>query len=73
MAECILLVGAGVVLGTVAAIIAVLPALGLRAQVLPVAELAGMLAAVVIAGALASLFAVRVATSIPVVGALKAE
>jgi ABC-type lipoprotein release transport system permease subunit len=73
LSESLALVGGGLVLGAVSAIVAVLPALRARAQPLPVVDLAGLMAAVVLTGLVASLFAVRLTSATPVVQALKTE
>ena len=73
LSESLALVGGGLLLGTVSAIVAVLPAIRERAQSMPLGSLAALLAAVAITGLVASLFAVRIATRTPVLSALKSE
>jgi ABC-type antimicrobial peptide transport system permease subunit len=68
-----LIVAAGVVLGTVAALVAIQPALARQGGVLPVAVIGGVLAAVAIAGAVATLVATAVASRLPLVESLKSE
>jgi putative ABC transport system permease protein len=72
-AESLLLVLTGLVIGTIAALIAIAPALAERADALPIGSLATLLATVIGTGLLSSIAAVRVATSTPVVEALKNE
>jgi ABC-type antimicrobial peptide transport system permease subunit len=71
--ESAVLVAGGVLIGTVAAAVAVAPALAERAQALPLPELGGVLAAVVIVGLLSGVAALRLATRIPTVSLLKSE
>jgi ABC-type antimicrobial peptide transport system permease subunit len=71
--ETLLLVGAGVAIGTLAAIVAIAPAVVERASSLPVGSLVLLLAAVMATGFVASLAATRLATSVRVVEALKSE
>ena len=73
LSESFALVASGVLIGTISAVVAVTPAIRERAQAVPIAELGGLLIAVVITGVAASLFAVRLAVSSPVVAALKSE
>jgi putative ABC transport system permease protein len=72
-AESIVLVGTGVMVGTLSAIVAIAPALAERASALPFVSVAGLIVAVIAAGLTASLAAVRLASSIGVVQALKTE
>jgi len=72
-AESLLLVVVGLAIGTVSALVAIAPAVVERAGALPVGELALLLAAVVLAGLLSSLAAVRLATRMRTVEALKSE
>ena len=72
-AESALVVGSGIVIGTVAALVAVAPALRERVTSFPFASLAGLLIAVAVTGLVASLLAVRLATSIRIVEAIKSE
>jgi hypothetical protein len=71
--ETLLLVGTGVAVGTVAALVAIAPAVIERASSLPFGSLAWLIAAVVATGLLAALAAVRVAAAMQVVEALKTE
>lgn len=71
--ETALLVASGVTIGTVAALVAVAPALAERATAVPLGSLGLLLASVVATGLVASLLAVRVATSMRVVDAIKNE
>jgi ABC-type antimicrobial peptide transport system permease subunit len=73
VAESAALVVGGVLLGAVAAALAIAPAIAERGQVLPLVELGGVMAAVVVAGLLSSLVALGVATRVPVVSAIKNE
>jgi ABC-type antimicrobial peptide transport system permease subunit len=73
LTESLALVLGGIVLGAVPALVAIAPALAERAQALPVGPLSAVLAAVAITGGLASLLAVRFATRVPVVAAVKNE
>jgi ABC-type antimicrobial peptide transport system permease subunit len=72
-AESAVIVGSGVSIGSVAAIVAVLPALGARMERVPVLGLVVLLGAVVGAGLLACVVAARLAMSTRVVEALKSE
>jgi putative ABC transport system permease protein len=73
LAESLALVCGGLILGAGTAVIAILPALRDRAQSLPLMELVGLIAAVIVTGLVASLFAVRMATNAPILSALKSE
>lgn len=73
LGESAVLVLGGVTIGTIAAAVAVAPALLDRAQTLPLAALGGVLAAVVAVGLLASLAALQLATRTTVVGAIRSE
>jgi len=73
LSESAALVVGGVLIGTVSAALAVAPAIVERAQALPLAALAGVLAAVLVVGLLASLAALRLATRTSVVGAIRSE
>jgi putative ABC transport system permease protein len=73
LSESLTLVLGGVALGTVAAIVAILPALQDRAQALPIGELAVLLTGVIVTGVLSSLLAVKMATATRIVEALKSE
>ena len=68
-----LIVAVGVVLGTVAALVAIQPALARQGGVLPVAVIGSVLVAVAIAGAVATLVATAVASRLPLVESLKSE
>ena len=72
-AESLLLVGTGVAIGTSAALIAMAPALAERGLGAPFGGLLWLIGAVVVTGLLSSFGAVRLATSVPVVQALKNE
>jgi putative ABC transport system permease protein len=71
--ESAVVVGSGIAIGTIAALVAVAPALRERAGAVPFASLAWLLAAVAMTALVASLLAVRVATSIRIVEAVKSE
>ena len=73
LSESLALVGGGLLLGAVSAIVSVLPALRDRAQSMPIGSLVALLAAVAITGLVASLFAVRIANRTSVLSALKSE
>ncbi len=72
-AESLMLVGVGVTVGTVTALIAIAPAMFERVSSFPAKNLALLIVAVVATGLLASLAAVRLATSMKVVEAMKNE
>jgi ABC-type lipoprotein release transport system permease subunit len=72
-AESLLLVGTGVGVGTLAALVAIAPAILARASALPYGSLILLVAAVIATGLVASLAAVRFATSMNVVEAIKTE
>jgi ABC-type lipoprotein release transport system permease subunit len=72
-AESLLLVGAGLALGTVAALVAVTPALVDRGETMPWGSLLVLIAAVFVTGLVATFAALRVAARVPVVQALKSE
>jgi ABC-type antimicrobial peptide transport system permease subunit len=72
-AESLLLVVVGLAVGTVAALVAIAPVVVERADTLPFGNLALLIAAVVITGFLSSLAAVRLATRVSTVEALKSE
>jgi ABC-type antimicrobial peptide transport system permease subunit len=71
--ESVLLVGTGVVIGTVAALVAIAPAVIERASSLPFGSLALLLITVVATGLLASVAAARLAMTTSVVESLKSE
>jgi ABC-type lipoprotein release transport system permease subunit len=73
LSEGLALVSGGLLLGAGCAVIAILPALRDRAQALPLGSLAGLLAAVMVTGAIASLLAIQLTSRTPVVTAIKAE
>lgn len=72
-AESTVLVATGLIVGTISALVAIVPAILERAGSLPLGSLGGLLAAVVVTATAASAAAVRVATSVSVVEALKSE
>jgi hypothetical protein len=72
-AESLLLVATGSILGTVAALLAVAPALMERAGERPWGSLALLLLAVVMTGLLSSFAAVRFTAAVPIVQAIKNE
>jgi hypothetical protein len=72
-AESLLLVVSGVAIGTVAALVAVAPAVAERASSLPFRHLGLLITAVIAAGLVAALAAVRFATSMQLVEAIKTE
>jgi len=73
LSEGMALVAGGLLLGAGCAVIAILPALRDRAQALPLVTIGGLVAAVMITGAIASLLAVRLTSRTPVVAAIKSE
>jgi ABC-type antimicrobial peptide transport system permease subunit len=73
LAEIATLVVGGLLLGTVAALVAVSPALAERSQALPYVSLGGMLLAVALTGFAAATVAVRIATSTSITAAVKSE
>ena len=73
ISESAVLVLGGLAIGTFSAAVAVAPALAERSQSLPLRELALVLVAVSGVGLAASLAALRLATGIPAVSALKNE
>lgn len=72
-AESLVLVGSGVVIGTLAALVAIAPALAERGRALPFGALGLLLIGVVATGLAASFVAVRLATSTRVVDAMATE
>jgi ABC-type antimicrobial peptide transport system permease subunit len=72
-AESLLIVGSGILIGTVAALVAVAPALSERASAIPFGNLSLLLTAVLATGLLSALAAIRLATSVRVVEAVKSE
>jgi ABC-type antimicrobial peptide transport system permease subunit len=62
-----------VTIGTMAALVAVAPALAERATAVPFGDLALLVTAVIATGLVAALLAARVATSMRVVEAIKSE
>ena len=73
LSEGMVMVVGGLLIGTICAAVAILPALRDRAQALPLGSLALLLIGVSITGALASLIAVNLTTRTPVVRAIKSE
>jgi putative ABC transport system permease protein len=73
LSESMLLAGAGVILGSATAIVAVVPALLQRTTAVPVAQVAGLLLLVTITAMISSILAARLASSATVVAALKNE
>jgi putative ABC transport system permease protein len=67
------LVLGGLLIGTVCAVVAIVPALRDRAQSLPIGSLSALLIGVIVTGAIASLIAIRLTTRTPVVTAIKSE
>ena len=72
-AESLLIVGSGILIGTVAALVAVAPALSERASAIPFGNLSLLLTAVLATGLLSALAAIRLATSERVVEEVKSE
>jgi len=73
LSEGMMLVTSGLALGAGCAIVAIAPALRDRAQALPLVSLGGLLVAVLVTGAIASLVAIRLTSQTPVVEAIKSE
>jgi hypothetical protein len=73
LSEGMALVAGGLLLGAGCAAIAILPALRDRGQALPLSSIGGLIAGVMITGAMASLLAVHLTSRTPVVAAIKAE
>lgn len=73
LAENAVLLGAGLVAGTVCALVAIAPAWLERGEGLPILSLAGLLASVVAVGVVASLAATVVATRSPLLRSLRTE
>jgi ABC-type antimicrobial peptide transport system permease subunit len=73
LSEGLALVAGGLLLGAGCAIVAIVPALRDRAQALPLANLGGLLIAVLLTGAVASLLAIRVTTRTAITSAIKSE
>ena len=73
LSEGMALVIGGLAIGTVCAIVAIIPALRDRAQSLPILSLVTLLIGVVITGAIASLVAIKLTARTPVVRAIKSE
>jgi hypothetical protein len=71
LSESLLLVGAGLLLGSITAVVAVMPALLQRSSALPFGQVALLLCAVTLTAMLASILAARLATSSTIVTALK--
>ena len=72
-AETLLLVVVGLVIGTISALVAIAPAVMERSHTLPFSNLGLLLAAVVVTGLLSSVVAVRLASAVSPVEALKSE
>ncbi len=73
LSESLLLVGTGLLLGSLTAIVAVLPAVLQRASAISVSGLGLLLTTVTIAGVVSSILAARIATSASVVSVLKRD
>jgi putative ABC transport system permease protein len=73
IAESLLLLIAGIGIGTASAVIAVMPAIAARGTSFPVVSTLTVLAAVLVAGLVASALATRVAAATPLLAALKTE
>ena len=73
MGENIALLVGGLLTGAVAALLAVLPHMFLGGAAVPLRELAGMLAVVLVAGIVSSLFSVRAALRAPLIAALRGD
>ena len=73
LSEGMILVTSGLVLGAGCAMVAIIPALRDRAQSLPLVNLGGLLVAVFVTGAIASLLAIKLTSQTPVVEAIKSE
>jgi hypothetical protein len=73
LSEGIALVGGGLLIGAGCALVAIAPALRDRAQSLPVANLVGLVAAVLVTGVVASLIAIRLTARTSITAAIKAE
>ncbi len=73
LSEGMAMVLGGLLIGTICALVAILPALRDRAQALPLASLGLMLIGVTVTGAVASLIAINLTTRTPVVRAIKSE
>jgi ABC-type lipoprotein release transport system permease subunit len=72
-AESLVIVGAGIGIGSIAALVAIAPALAERANAIPFGRLAAFLVAVLATGLLSALAAIRLATSVRIVEAVKGE
>ena len=73
LSEGMALVAGGLLLGAGCALVAIMPALRDRAQSLPLVSLGGLLVAVLVTGAIASLFAIRLTAETSLVEAIKSE
>jgi putative ABC transport system permease protein len=73
LAENVLLLAGGLVVGTLCAALAIAPAVAERGGHLPLLSMAGLLLAVGLTGLLASILAVRAALRSPLLSALRAE
>jgi ABC-type antimicrobial peptide transport system permease subunit len=72
-AESLVIVGSGILIGTVAALVAIAPALSERTNAIPFVNLGLLLSAVLATGLLSSLAAIGLATRVRVVDAVKSE
>ena len=73
LSEGIALVGGGLLIGAGCAVIAIIPAVRDRAQSLPLANLVGLIAAVLLTGVIASLLAIRLTSRPSITTAIKSE
>lgn len=73
LAENVLLLASGILIGTICAALAITPAIVERGAKLPLTQMLLMLAAVVITGLLSSVMAVRAAVKSPLLESLRAE
>ena len=73
LSEGLALIGGGLLIGAGCAIVAIVPALRDRAQSLPLANLLGLLAAVLATGVVASLLAIRLTSRAAITTAIKSE
>jgi putative ABC transport system permease protein len=73
LSEGMALVAGGLLIGAGCAVIAIIPALRDRAQSLPLTNLVGLMAAVLLTGVVASLLAIRLTSHTPITAAIKSE
>jgi ABC-type lipoprotein release transport system permease subunit len=73
VSENILLLGAGIVTGTLCALLAIVPAFSARGGPLPILSMSSLLLAVLTAGGAASLLATAIALRSPLLSALRSE